>query len=696
MSAKLLLVTLLASVIFNLNDARAQSPTAAAKRFNIFVKGDATFISNETEGPVAIGGNLTTNQYQISFNKNHGVFFVGGASIGLAVRGGVKLNSGSLTINGDNYLKIGQCAPADANVATPLRVWYKDNNNAESTIRITGSTANYSDTPNITINANVNTWSPKVSDSENPICQNVFGTGSDQIDIDGAFTTFMKRSNQLRDMKDNLAIRDQNGNIITGMETGPYLDPSKIGNNPKIIVDPNKINVLTVSAAVWDRIGNTNIEHIPQGPQLGDGSYTGPFALIINIVDFPTFAASKGNNPIINFPSVGGLSDPQGSYVIYNFPDATDKLMLGGNTPIHGTIFAPCANLIKENNGNINGQIIAKSFVHTRDEVHFWPFLPSIPEPVEKAIEVTVVSKCINNAPWLEYTITPNYPASGETAKIEWINSDASIIQENSELPLKGSILFPGAAVDENGAGMAWPGWEKDGEKWVEVTDRYSLILNEGAKVRITVTPWKIVEVSYPTSTPDGKCFTTPPPTGALPVTLASFTAKNENCDVQLKWAVTEAKNFSHFVVERSTDAKNFTSLNRINYSATQDTYTYSDAPYSRESAPSKFYYYRLQQVDNDETFEYSAIRSVEAGTCDARLAVGFYPNPTQDEVTVKSYSPVKKFEILTLNGKRVYQATPTQNQTELKVNVQSYATGLYIVNIVNQEGAYSSKILKK
>ncbi|MCE7065888.1 choice-of-anchor A family protein [Dyadobacter sp. CY326] len=694
MSAKALLVSLLATLSLNVNNAHAQSPTSAAKGFNIFIKGDATFASSETEGPVAIGGNLTTNQYQISFNKQHGVFFVGGASIGLAVRGGVKLASGSLSVNGDNYVKIGQCAPSNPDAATNLRVWYKDNNNAESTIRITGAASNYSDTPNITINANVNSFSPKVGEDVNPVCQNVFGSGADQIDIDAAFTTFMKRSAQLRDMKDNLAIRDQNGNIISGMETGPYLDPTKIGNNPKIIVDPNTINVLTVSAAVWEKIQNTNIERVPQGLQLGDVRYTGPFALIVNIIDFPTFCAAKGGNPIINFPSVGGLSDSQGSYVIYNFPDATERLILGGNTPIHGTIFAPYANLIKENNGNINGQIIAKSFVHNRDEIHFWPFLPHIAEPVEKALTVEVISKCINNAPWLEYKITPNYDATGETAKIEWINSDDKVIQEDAGKPLTGSILFPGAAVDADGKGIAWPGWEKNGDKWVEVVDRYSSIRDENAKIKVTVTPWKIVEITYPASA--GTCYTSPPPAGALPVTLASFTAKNEDCDVQLNWTVTEAKNFSHFVVQRSTDAKTFVSLNRVTYDANQKAYAYNDSPYSRETAPAKFYYYRLQQVDTDETFEYSAIRSVEAGTCDARLSVAFFPNPTQEEVNVKSYSPVKKLEIVSLAGKPVYHVFPSQNQTELKVNVQSFAAGLYIVNIVNGEGQHSSKILKK
>ncbi|WP_353718570.1 choice-of-anchor A family protein [Dyadobacter sp. 676] len=447
----------------------AQSPTSAAKRFNIFVKGDATLQSSETEGPIAAGGNVTTNQYQISFNKEHGALFVGNASIGLAVRGAVKLNSGSLQINGDNYVKIGNCNPSDGS-GSNLKVWYKDNNNAASTIRINGSTGDYSAMPNITINANVDTWSPAVGESANPVCESVFGTGADQIDIDGAFVTFIKRSNQLKEMADNLPIRDQNGNIMASAPVGPYLDPNIIGNNPKIVVDPNKINVLTVSAAVWNKIGNSNIEGIPQGPQLGQTSYNGNFGLIINIVDFPTFSGANGTDRI-DFPGFGGMSDSQGAYVLYNFPDATRSVTLGGNGQISGTIFAPQADVVKENNGNINGQIIAKSFVHKSDEVHFWPFLPSIPEPIEKKIDVTASSKCLKNAPWLDYNVTPNYDVNSQTAKIEWINPDGKVIQEDSNMPLSGSILFPGAAVDVNGNGIAWPGYKQENGKWVEDAD---------------------------------------------------------------------------------------------------------------------------------------------------------------------------------------------------------------------------------
>jgi choice-of-anchor A domain-containing protein len=671
----------------------AQSPTAAAMRFNIFVKGDVTLTSSETEGPVAVGGDLTTHQYQISFDKNHRVFTVNNASIGLAVRGGIKLNSGSLSVNGDNYVKIGVPTPSSSSL-TKLKTWYLDNNNAASTIRITEASSSYSSTPNITINANKNTWTPNVSETVNPVFENVFGTGENQIDIDGAFVTMVKRSGHLAALKDNLSIRDQNGNIMPSAPLGPYLDPSVIGNNPKIVVDPNKINVLTVSAAVWEAIKNSNIEKMPSGLSLGSKEYTGNFGLIINIVGVPAFAAKKGNSTI-NFPSFGGLGDSQASYVIYNFPDATETVTVGGNAQITGTIFTPQANLIKGNNGNINGQIIAKSFVHTSDEVHFWPFLVSIPEPADDKISVAAEAKCLKNAPWLEYTVTPNYDTKGKTATIEWINGEGQVVKEDKNQPLTGRILFPGATVDGAGVGNGYPGWEYVGSKWIPVSDLISTIRLNGAKIRVTVSPTQAIDITYPMGS--ATCLTSPPPTPStpLPVTLSSFTAKNENCNVQLKWKVTEAKSFSHFVVQRSTDARTFVSLSTIPFNSASAEYSYTDTPFSAETAPVKKYYYRLAQVDIDESTEYSVIRSVDASQCDSRLTVDFYPNPTQNELNVRSGSPLKRIAIFTLGGKQISQFSPVGNQTEVKVNVQDFEKGIYIVHVVSEAGRYSSKIMK-
>jgi len=669
---------------------QAQSPTSAAMNFNVFVKGDATLKSHESEGPMAIGGNVTTNGYNISFESRLGVYKVNNASIALAVRGGVKLDNGSLQVNGNNYVKIGQCAPSDSKL-TNLKIWYKDNNNAVSNIYITPSGSNYASTPNININANINMFTN--NNVPNEVCDNtVFGTGTGQIDVDGAFTKLISRSEQLATLKDNLPILDQNGNVKSNAPMGPYLTTSVIDNNPKIVVDPGKINVLTVSAEVWNSIQNSNIVGIPQGFQAGETKYTGPFGLIINIVDFSAFASKAGNT--IRFPQFGGLASSQGSYVVYNFPDATETVTLSGSTEINGTILAPKANVVKNGSNNINGQVIAKSFEHNGGEIHFFPLLASVPEPVVKKITVAAESKCIKNAPYLTYAVTANFSTTGESARIEWINSAGKVIHENNSQPLTGNILFPGASVSNEGTGVAWPGWAQQGTKWVKVDDMFSSILDPGAKIRVTVSTSETIAISYPVST--STCNASPV-SGPLPVTLASFTAEKADCNVQLKWKISESKNFSHFVVQRSSDAKNYTSLSRINYVDGVKDYSYNDAPFSAENvAPSKSFYYRLQQVDVDQSTDYSSIKSVEAGQCDARLSVDFYPNPTQDEINVKSFSPIKMMEIITAGGKRVYQVLPAANQTDYKVNVQGFAQGLYIVNVVNSEGKYTSKMLKK
>ncbi|TLV03589.1 choice-of-anchor A family protein [Dyadobacter luticola] len=700
MSSKFLLLYTLACSVLGTYQAQAQSPTAPALGFNIFTKGDLTVAPNEIEGPVAVGGNLYQNgNYQITFNKSNGVYFVDGVSIGLAVRGGVKMNNGSLKVDGNNYVKIGNGTPNTSGL-TNLKVWYTDNNGAESTIRITDANGGFDSNPNFIINSNVSSFKSgyKVGPSNNPVFENVFGSGTGQIDVDAAFIQLIKASGQLKDLPDNLPILKENGQPIPGAEVGPYLTTGIFDQNPVIQVDPNAINVLTVSAAVWNSINNINFKNVPSGPSLGttDTQYAnsgGKFGLIINIVDFPTLCANNGGNSDLKFPNVGGLDDPKASYIVYNFPDATKSLTLKGNV-IFGSILAPQADVFKKNNGNLNGQVIAKSFDHDGHEIHFWPFIPTVTKPVENAIEVVANSKCFKNAPYLDYTITPNYDVKGKKAKIEWIDSEGKVIQEDNNQELTGSILFPGAAIGSDGSGTAWPGWEKQGGKWVEVVDRFSSLKNAGATIRLTVDPWKTISITYPESA--GSCYTSPPPGNTLPVTLANFTAEKKNCDVNLKWAVTEAKDFSHFVVERSSDARTFSLLTQVDYNPAQSQYSFADSPFGSETVAAKTYYYRLQQVDTDGRFEYSAIRSVDAGTCESRLVVDFYPNPTQDQVNVKSFSPLKKVEIFSQAGKQVFQANPGKNETELTVNVQAFTQGLYIVNVVNEEGKYSSKLLKK
>ena len=102
----------------------AQNPLSSATGFNLFTEGNVRVATNESEGPMAIGGNLTiAGTYQIS-SVNAGLT-ISGVPISLVVKGGLVFTSGKLTINNDKYIKIGNCGSP-----TNLKVWYVDNNNA--------------------------------------------------------------------------------------------------------------------------------------------------------------------------------------------------------------------------------------------------------------------------------------------------------------------------------------------------------------------------------------------------------------------------------------------------------------------------------------------------------------------------------------------------------------------------------------
>ena len=69
--------------------------------------------------------------------------------------------------------------------------------------------------------------------------------------------------------------------------------------------------------------------------------------------------------------------------------------------------------------------------------------------------------------PWLDYQVavenTPN-----TTVTITFLHpTDPSKNVVYADLPLTGSILWPGAEVDGLGNPIDWPGWTWNGSEWV-------------------------------------------------------------------------------------------------------------------------------------------------------------------------------------------------------------------------------------
>ncbi len=329
------LFTIATLSLFSLQ-SNAQSPTAPALGFNVFLQQGATLINNETEGPVAIGGDLTLSQgsYQVSTNYT-GTFKVNNIPVTLVIGGKVNFNGGNgITVDQNGYVQIGDCGSS--------KVWYKDQNNAFSPIRITPG-ADYNGSPRINLQANSQQLG--VSETVNPVC------GQTVIDFASAFTQMKASSTSMSACTDNTELTDPNGNVIP--HTG-------LPHQVKINLHTG-INTLNLAGAdmnnVTDFIYNTK----------PDANHV----FIINVNAPGTFNWSVYNS--------GGIGFQECPYVLYNFYNTT-ALNVVGNGAVEGTVFAPFADIVKTSNqSNIEGQIIAQSYVQNGGENHYPPFTTTIP-----------------------------------------------------------------------------------------------------------------------------------------------------------------------------------------------------------------------------------------------------------------------------------------------------------------------------
>lgn len=181
-----------------------------------------------------------------------------------------------------------------------------------------------------------------------------------------------------------------------------------------------------------------------------------------------------------------------------------------------------------------------------------------------------------------------------------------------------------------------------------------------------------------------------------LPITLSSFIINNDDkCDVRLNWTVSEAYNFSHFVIERSANGISYQPINVINYNDQRAAYAYTDI-----NPGSNKWFYRLKLVDIDGKFSYSRIvssRVICGSEQQARLNI--YPNPAQSSVNINSNKAISKIQVYTAQGQLVSQRVigQTQPATCLLQLDNKMSKGLYFIQVICIDGTIQhSKLIKQ
>lgn len=195
----------------------------------------------------------------------------------------------------------------------------------------------------------------------------------------------------------------------------------------------------------------------------------------------------------------------------------------------------------------------------------------------------------------------------------------------------------------------------------------------------------------------DGTTFLWTPPTSALPITLTTFNATRDGAVNKLKWAVNKEIGSAKFILQRSTDSKNFADIATIaeeNKSIADKNYYYTDI------SPNKgVNYYRLKTIESNGQAKFSAIKSVRnLGTAD----VSVYPNPVKESVSLVIVSDATdkvNISITDINGKLVYNKNGyAVNKGENKLNMPAnqLKNGTYVIKIQLMDDVVVKRIIKQ
>jgi hypothetical protein len=186
-------------------------------------------------------------------------------------------------------------------------------------------------------------------------------------------------------------------------------------------------------------------------------------------------------------------------------------------------------------------------------------------------------------------------------------------------------------------------------------------------------------------------------PCGVLPITLSMWNGVYKNSKTYLSWQSDEGINFSHFVIEHSTDGIHFSSLGQVAATASTPTRQYAFVDVSPASGVN---YYRLKMVDNDGKYNYSGMLTIRTDVKGFRVSAT--PNPFKDHVVITIESTTDEMVQLRMfnsDGKLVWRKTSfvsAGTNAQYFNELQALPKGIYFIKLNKQHTVAELKLIKQ
>jgi len=165
-------------------------------------------------------------------------------------------------------------------------------------------------------------------------------------------------------------------------------------------------------------------------------------------------------------------------------------------------------------------------------------------------------------------------------------------------------------------------------------------------------------------------------------IELNFFTAELEKNKVLVRWETASEENSDYFIVERTSNGRDWENLRRIEAvgnSQSNQYYEMEDLNFSSGTS-----YYRLKEVDIDGNVSYSDIRAVTAK--DDLGVTEIYPNPVQNQLFVKmSNAEETKPTIFNSVGKVIFVPF-VQEDHAIILDTERVKDGIYFLQLSNND----------
>lgn len=187
----------------------------------------------------------------------------------------------------------------------------------------------------------------------------------------------------------------------------------------------------------------------------------------------------------------------------------------------------------------------------------------------------------------------------------------------------------------------------------------------------------------------------------SLSAELLNFSAeKKDNSGAVVQWDVTNERNFSHYELERSNDAINFTKIHSVNGNCTGENtcnYSYKDVNHNQTV------YYRLKMIDSDGDYRYSTIVSIDGSSSNSTDYSLISTFVFEDELQVRLNSKKKTsahFALYTIAGKMVISEKNVSIKNgfnQKNIHLGNIADGVYVLKVYleNSDKVISAKVIK-